>query len=93
MTSIIKKVKEERAQEMARKRGIVPTPKKFDVDAFDRKVAASIFRYHVESGEKTMENKYNKWCDKNIEHLEYMYELSGLPCDFDTFCLFTFNNS
>ena len=93
MTSIIRKVKEERAQELARKRGIVSKDKVFDVDAFDRKVATSTARYHREVRNKQIQKRYDVWCDKNIEHLKNMYDISGQPCDFDEFCTFTFDHS
>lgn len=65
----------------------------FDEDKFDRKVAQSISNIHATVKRKRIEKAYNKWCDDNLEHLERLYNLSGLGNEFDEFCNYVFNNS
>jgi len=38
-------------------------------------------------------NGYDKWCEENGEHLENMYDLSGLDCGIDTFSRWVYHNS
>ena len=38
-------------------------------------------------------NGYDKWCEQNADHLENMYDLSGLDCGIDDFSRWVYNNS
>lgn len=65
----------------------------FDVDAFDRKVAQNIQEIHYTIRKKFENNKFMIWYNNHHEDLQVMYEMSGLSCDFETFCDYIFKNS
>ncbi len=39
------------------------------------------------------DTKYIQWLDENDEHLDNMYQLSGLDCGIDVFSRYVYNNS
>jgi len=69
----------------------------FDEDVFDQKVCNTIMNIHSKQYERTMENKFNRWCMENREHLERLYDIAGeetsFDADFDVFCYYVFINS
>ncbi len=67
--------------------------KNFTEGEFDQKVSNSIHDINIRSKLKYINKKYNEWCDNNIIHLKYMYNLSNLDCEFNSFCIYVFNNS
>ena len=61
----------------------------FNVNEFDENVAKTIVSIHYSEEKK----KFNKWINKNKEHLEAMYLLSGLDCGFDIFSDYIYLNT
>ena len=51
--------------------------KVFDVSDFDRKVAETIVQIH---NKVKNDNKFNKWVEKNLSHLQNLYAMSTLQC-------------
>lgn len=66
---------------------------KFDVVEFDRKVCQITYDIHYKARDRKFETEYNKWVNQNINHLETMYDLSELECEFEDFCIWVFHNS
>ena len=62
---------------------------KFDESNFDVKVARSIVKTH----KKTLENKYSNWVNKNLKHLENLYNISELNISKEKFFSFVYDNS
>ena len=87
---IVNKLREDKRREEQKKKGIAITTKKFDVEAFDREVVESISKIHRDAYRRKEEQKYEEWCVNNLEHLDEMYNLSELDCDFNTFCSFVY---
>ena len=90
---LVKKLRYDKRREEQEKKGIAPIVKKFDVEAFDQKVAESISKIHRDTYRYRTEQKYKEWSTNNLEHLEEMYNLSELDCDFNAFCSFVYSNS
>ena len=73
-----------------------PTPKKiektqrFDTDDFDYKVARSIVEIHRK---RTSDDKFSKWVEKNLEHLNSLYKLSMIECSENEFYNYIYENS
>ena len=66
------------------------TRKAFNEDDFDHKALSKV---SLDINEQNTNREYGKWVDENEEHLENLYELSGLDCEFYIFCSFVFANS
>jgi len=62
------------------------TTRPFNADNFDGKMVAGLVNYISDYNYISFAIKYHK-------HLEYMYDLSGLDCGYDTFCYYVYNNS
>lgn len=75
------------------KRNNIKHKKKFDEAEFDRKVCQITYNIHNKVKSTKMDLDYNKWFNQNIEHLENMYNLSELECDFEDFCNWVYSNS
>ena len=67
--------------------------KKFNEAEFDRKVCQITYNIHNKAKITKSDSDYNKWVNQNIEHLENMYGLSELDCEFEDFCNWVFCNS
>ncbi len=90
---IVKKLQEDKRRKEQKKKGITITTKKFDVEAFDQKVAESVYKIHRDVYRHKAEQNYEEWCVNNLEHLDEMYNISELVCDFNTFCSFVYYHS
>ena len=66
---------------------------RFNEDMFDLNVSKEITSIHSSAKIKTDERKYEKWLSVHLEHLENMYRLTGLSCDYEDFCNYVFDNS
>lgn len=68
---------------------------RFDVEEFDAKVASEIHNIHTITRMNEYKQKYFKWRDENLYHLETMFSLEFDPeeVDFDDFCYYVFENS
>ena len=73
-----------------------PKPKKiekknkFDIDNFDYKVAKSIVDIHKN---KKLDEKFSKWVEKNLEHLNSLYKISSFNCSPVDFYTYIYENS
>ncbi len=71
------------------------TKNTFDMDEFDLKVASDINNIHMITRMNAYKQRYFRWRDENLFHLETMYSLEFDPemVDFDDFCYYVFENS
>lgn len=69
--------------------------KEFNVDEFDIKAASEIYNIHQTIRMNAYKQKYFKWLNEHLYHLERMYQLDIDPnkVDFDDFCYYVFENS
>ena len=65
----------------------------FNEDDFDRKVAFSIVKIHKDILNKRNDINYYEWVITNENHLNNLYELSGLDCDLNIFYNYVYDNS
>ena len=64
-----------------------------DEDNFDAKVASIIVKIHGTNKRKLNHIKYNDWVNENREHLNNLYELSGVNCELDEFYSYVYDHS
>lgn len=67
--------------------------KKFDENNFDVKVAKSIATIHVKANRKTVNDKFSRWVNKNLNHLQALYSMSDLKCSPEQFYTYIYENS
>lgn len=67
--------------------------KKFDESNFDVKVAKSIVSIHANVKRNEGNNKFSKWVDKNLSHLQALHLLSNLSCSPIDFYTYIYENS
>ena len=66
---------------------------KFDEAAFDEKVARVLVRIHKTGRKKKGDEKFSKWVEENLFHLQNMYSLSNLECTAVDFYTYVYENS
>jgi len=67
--------------------------KKFDSTDFDFKVAKSISNIHNNAKQRDQNNRFSKWVNKNLPHLQALYMLSDLKCSPVQFYTYIYENS
>jgi hypothetical protein len=82
----------EKAQEEADKLKCISSSSGFDEDFFDEEVSVTITDIHKRSKYNERNNRYKKWCVKNIEELQNMFILANVDCSFNEFCSFVFQS-
>jgi hypothetical protein len=65
----------------------------FDEDKYNMEVISTLFSKLNQNKKEKENDKFNKWIRDNEEHLEEMYNLSGLKCGHELFYNYVYNNS
>ena len=62
-----------------------------DMNEWDYRVAREICRIHREAFSRQNNQKFSNWVNDNLDHLENLYQLSGMKIPEETFYTFVYD--